>query len=181
MIDVGQEDEEEEAKTTAVCLSNLPRKSPKKTPLQKVAQALSPKKYAPSKLPPATRQLIKMIFDNDMFRETMIEMDIGKTFTSSYLSYCIPSTDVKKMPLGKLSKAQIVKGFEVLDEIKQVLEKGKKGNLTELSSRFYTVIPHDFGRQRPPVIGSQVGKCRHRQINCCFPLRMPSARNLTCC
>lgn len=61
-------------------------------------------------------------------------------------------SDVKKMPLGKLSKGQIAKGFEVLDEIEQVLDKKKKGNLTELSSRFYTVIPHDFGRVVPPVI-----------------------------
>ena len=33
---------------------------------------------------------------------------------------------------------------------------GKKSgkNLTELTSRFYTLIPHDFGRQRPPVINN---------------------------
>lgn len=56
------------------------------------------------------------------------------------------------MPLGKLSKGQIAKGFEVLDEIEMVLQKKKTGNLTELSSKFYTVIPHDFGRRIPPVI-----------------------------
>ena len=61
-------------------------------------------------------------------------------------------SDVKKMPLGKLSKGQIAKGFEVLDDIEKVLDKKKKGNLTELSSKFYTVIPHDFGRLIPPVI-----------------------------
>ena len=54
------------------------------------------------------------------------------------------------MPLGKLSKTQIAKGFEVLDEIEKAVE-GKKpaSKLSELSSRFYTLIPHDFGRQRP--------------------------------
>ncbi len=62
---------------------------------------------------------------------------------------------MKKLPLGKLSKTQIVKGFEVLDEIKSVLEKKEKGNLTELSNDFYTVIPHAFGRERPPVINNQ--------------------------
>lgn len=61
------------------------------------------------------------------------------------------------MPLGKLSKNQIVKGFEVLDDIKQCFD-GKSSaykKLEELSSKFYTVIPHDFGRQRPPIINSQ--------------------------
>lgn len=57
--------------------------------------------------------------------------------------------DVKKMPLGKLSKSQIAKGFEILEEIEEVL-KAAKPNMTkinDLSSRFYTAIPHDFGRK----------------------------------
>ena len=62
--------------------------------------------------------------------------------------------DVKKMPLGKLSKTQIARGFEVLEEIEEELKKAKPSNpkLQELSSKFYTVIPHDFGRTRPPTI-----------------------------
>ena len=62
--------------------------------------------------------------------------------------------DVKKMPLGKLSKTQIAKGFEVLEEIEEELKKTKPANakLQEISSKFYTVIPHDFGRNRPPTI-----------------------------
>ena len=31
-------------------------------------------------------------------------------------------TDVKKMPLGKLSKTQIAKGFEALEEIQAAVE-----------------------------------------------------------
>ena len=60
------------------------------------------------------------------------------------------------MPLGKLSKSQIAKGYEVLEEIEEAL-KGKKAGSTmdALSSRFYTVIPHDFGRQRPPTIRTE--------------------------
>lgn len=56
------------------------------------------------------------------------------------------------MPLGKLSKSQIVKGFEVLDKIQAAIEKKSNSELIELSNQFYTVIPHDFGRQRPPII-----------------------------
>ena len=59
------------------------------------------------------------------------------------------------MPLGKLSKTQIAKGFEALQEIEDAIKKKKDSQLLyELSSRFYTLIPHDFGRQRPPAISS---------------------------
>ena len=59
------------------------------------------------------------------------------------------------MPLGKLSKSQIAKGFEVLEHIELLLntkDDEHGGSLAYLSSRFYTLIPHDFGRQRPPII-----------------------------
>ena len=62
--------------------------------------------------------------------------------------------DVKKMPLGKISKGQIAKGFDALEEIEKVLNSKKTAKLPELTSDFYTVIPHDFGRQRPPVINN---------------------------
>jgi poly [ADP-ribose] polymerase len=60
--------------------------------------------------------------------------------------------DVKKMPLGKISKAELQRGMEVLEKIEKVLKSGKTTGLTELTNEFYTRIPHDFGRQRPPVI-----------------------------
>lgn len=57
------------------------------------------------------------------------------------------------MPLGKLSKIQIAKGFEVLEEIEAAINQKKgKGRLEELSSKFYTTIPHNFGRNRPPAM-----------------------------
>lgn len=64
-------------------------------------------------------------------------------------------TDIKKMPLGKLSKVQIAKGFEVLEEIEAAMsQNGGRARLEELSSKFFTTIPHNFGRNRPPVIDS---------------------------
>ena len=96
------------------------------------------KKTAPSKLDKATQQLIKLIFDHDMFNSTLKGYDI----------------DVKKMPLGKLSKVQIAKGFEVLEDIEKELHKPHPNTTTlnNLSSKFYTVIPHDFGRKVPRTI-----------------------------
>jgi poly [ADP-ribose] polymerase 2/3/4 len=45
----------------------------------------------------------------------------------------------------------------VLEEIEDVLKKASKNKskIDELSSKFYTVIPQDFGRQRPPPIADQ--------------------------
>ncbi|XP_065065957.1 protein mono-ADP-ribosyltransferase PARP3-like [Rhopilema esculentum] len=97
------------------------------------------KKFKPCKLDKATQDLLSLLFDSDMFKEAMTEMNL----------------DVKKMPLGKLSKMQIAKGFGVLEEIEKILDQGKKAGLEELTSRFFTVIPHSFGRQRPPVINTK--------------------------
>ena len=58
------------------------------------------------------------------------------------------------MPLGKISKGQIAKGFDALEEIEKELNAKKTAKLADLTSAFYTVIPHDFGRQRPPTINS---------------------------
>ncbi|KAE8611964.1 hypothetical protein XENTR_v10012650 [Xenopus tropicalis] len=94
-------------------------------------------KVRPCSLDKPTQDLISLIFSTDMFKEAMQTMNL----------------DIKKMPLGKLSKAQIAKGFEALDELQAALDrKANKGVLSDLSSRFYTIIPHNFGRRTPPVI-----------------------------
>lgn len=60
------------------------------------------------------------------------------------------------MPLGKLSKVQIAKGFEVLEEIEAAMnQKSRNARLEELSSKFFTTIPHNFGRNRPPTINDK--------------------------
>lgn len=61
------------------------------------------------------------------------------------------------MPLGKLSKPQIAKGFEALEEIGEAIKrKSNESKLAELTSKFFTIIPHNFGRNRPPVIRDEV-------------------------
>nr|XP_057911524.1 protein mono-ADP-ribosyltransferase PARP3 [Doryrhamphus excisus]XP_057911525.1 protein mono-ADP-ribosyltransferase PARP3 [Doryrhamphus excisus] len=96
------------------------------------------KNVLPCSLDEATSALIHLIFSNDMFKEAMECMNL----------------DIKKMPLGKLSKMQIAKGFEVLEEIEAALNQSRNRNarLQELSSKFFTTIPHNFGRNRPPTI-----------------------------
>lgn len=95
---------------------------------------------AESKLDLKVQQLIQLICNIELMKKAM--MEIGY--------------DANKMPLGKLSKDTISKGFNVLEDIAKELKKKKKdkSQLVELSSLFYTVIPHSFGMSLPPVIDS---------------------------
>lgn len=55
-----------------------------------------------------------------------------------------------KAPMGKLSRSQIEKGQQVLAEISAAIANNvAKPALLELSSRFFTLIPTNFGRQVP--------------------------------
>ena len=61
--------------------------------------------------------------------------------------------DTKKQPLGRLSTAQIKEGFTYLKKIEAAINNGT-GDLSDLTSKYYTVIPHVFGMRKPPVINS---------------------------
>ena len=70
--------------------------------------------------------------------------------------------DSNKLPLGKLSANTLQKGNSLLKEISEVLAESKLAQskygfssavaLETLTSRYYTVIPHVFGRNVPPII-----------------------------
>lgn len=103
-----------------------------------------------SKLSRPVQDLMQLIFNPDYFMNAM-----------SDLNY-----DSKKMPLGKLSKAMITRGFETLKELSELLDDpslaasqyGTSINQAheQLSNLYFTIIPHAFGRDRPPVIQTKV-------------------------
>ncbi|KAF8958954.1 poly polymerase catalytic domain-containing protein [Flammula alnicola] len=74
--------------------------------------------------------------------------------------------DAKKLPLGKLAKRTILNGFAALKTLAEVIQDPAGDRAREygdaltacetLSSAYYSIIPHDFGRQRPVVIGNAV-------------------------
>lgn len=63
--------------------------------------------------------------------------------------------NLKLMPLGKISERQIQLARAVLTEIWLLIEDNATfDQLCDASNRFYTLIPHDFGVERPLVIDS---------------------------
>ncbi|KAM1570682.1 hypothetical protein ACFX10_035653 [Malus domestica] len=86
---------------------------------------------AGSKLAPQLAELMKMLFNVETYRAAMMEFEIN----------------MAEMPLGKLSKANIQKGFEALTEIQNLLNNNghapstKESLIIDASNRFFTVIP----------------------------------------
>jgi len=84
------------------------------------------------------RELLKLIFDRTMMKESLKRMEV----------------DLNKMPLGKISKRQIKQGYSVLTQIEDALKDKdvSRIHLADLSTRFFTLIPHDFQEKAPPLI-----------------------------
>ncbi|CAJ0579142.1 unnamed protein product, partial [Mesorhabditis spiculigera] len=83
-----------------------------------------------SLLPRPIIDIMKMIFDVDNIKQALKEYDI----------------DIKKMPLGKLSKSQITKAFVVLQELTELFNAAnceQKAKIIDASNRFYSIIPHN--------------------------------------
>ncbi|KIH92788.1 poly [ADP-ribose] polymerase [Sporothrix brasiliensis 5110] len=103
-------------------------------------------KIADCTLARPVERLMELIFNRQFFAATM-----------SDLNY-----DANKLPLGKLSKTTITRGFQALKNLSALLDDQSLAateyhmtypNAVEsLSNLYYSVIPHDFGRHRPPVV-----------------------------
>lgn len=107
---------------------------------KEAAKLQKPKKgIAKSALHGSVENLMTLIFNHDVFRGAMASFDI----------------DVKKMPLGQLSKSQVSKGYDVLTELEDALKSNSRNQINTLSSKFYTLIPHSFGRKVPPPIDTE--------------------------
>ena len=78
--------------------------------------------------------LIRLIYDKETINDNLHEIGY----------------DSKKMPLGKLSHVTLTNGLNILKEIESELKKSNpdESNLSQLSSNFYTQIPHNFGFQK---------------------------------
>ncbi|XP_042478421.1 poly [ADP-ribose] polymerase 2 [Macadamia integrifolia] len=82
-----------------------------------------------SRLEPRIAKFISLICNTSMMKQQMLEIGYN----------------AEKLPLGKLSKTTILKGYDVLKRIADVVGQSNRKQLELLSGEFYTVIPHDFG------------------------------------
>ncbi|KAI4216721.1 MAG: hypothetical protein LQ349_009091, partial [Xanthoria aureola] len=99
-----------------------------------------------SKLPVQTQRLIELIFNQNHFNAVL-----------EGIGY-----NADKLPLGKLSKNTLKKGFEYLQELASLIKHPKlagdkhgmsqKEAIEDYSNNYYSTIPHEFGRSRPPLI-----------------------------
>ena len=87
------------------------------------------KKAGPkSKLDDNLQALISFIFDMKLIEQSVVQVGY----------------DPKRLPLGQLDKETVMEGYKYLREIEKVLNGKGKGDLADLSSKFYTYIPHNF-------------------------------------
>ncbi len=77
-------------------------------------------------LDPRVRAFLSLIFDVAMMQETLVKFNV----------------DVKKMPLGKLNTAQLLRGYEVLSNVADLLKQPSPNPalLDDASNRFYTLV-----------------------------------------
>ncbi|OLN89070.1 Poly [ADP-ribose] polymerase 2 [Colletotrichum chlorophyti] len=91
---------------------------------------------------------------------------MGLIFNLGYFASAMTSMnyDANKLPLGKLSKTTILRGFQALKDLSALLNDSSLATskyhssvaaaTEQLSNLYYTLIPHAFGRNRPPVIST---------------------------
>ena len=93
-----------------------------------------------SKLAKPIQELVSTIFDIESMKKALVEFEI----------------DLTKMPLGKLSKKQIETAYTILTEAQDMIknEDGTDTKFLDASNRFFTLIPHDFGMKKPPILNN---------------------------
>jgi poly [ADP-ribose] polymerase len=96
--------------------------------------------YLESKLNPKTRELIEVLFSKKIRDGALNSFNL----------------DLKKLPLGNPSQQQIQNGVTILKKIEDKLNGDSVSEgYPELSSQFYTSIPHSFGLRKPPTISTR--------------------------
>jgi poly [ADP-ribose] polymerase len=73
--------------------------------------------------------------------------------------------NAEKLPLGKLGKSTLKSGFEQLKELSSLIKhpslaQNKYGRdreevIEEWTNKYYSTIPHAFGRNRPPLVDNE--------------------------
>ncbi|GKU11822.1 unnamed protein product, partial [Fusarium langsethiae] len=93
-------------------------------------------------LQPPVADLMRLIFNKKHLQQAMTSLNY----------------DATGLPLGKLSKSTIAEGFKCLKELAAILDGDDttysltSSEIKAISNRYYSFIPHKFGRKTPPPI-----------------------------
>lgn len=102
-------------------------------------------KLAESKLSKEVQRLIELIFNLQLFSKTMAALDY----------------DANRMPLGKLSKKTLLKGYEVLKDLASLITDPSLANnmgvpvdqtIADRSNQYFSLVPHVVGRKALPIL-----------------------------
>ena len=102
-------------------------------------------------LDPRILKIVKLIGNKLMMQQTMRNLDV----------------DVQRLPLGKISKSQIQVAHDLLNKITDKLSGlavMTGTDIADLTSQFWTIVPFNSGRNRPPLLDSK------EQIQTCSAL-----------
>ncbi|EFO96920.1 hypothetical protein CRE_17273 [Caenorhabditis remanei] len=93
-----------------------------------------------NKLPKRVKKVVMSIFNFENMNSELMSFKI----------------DVKRMPLGRLSRNQIHSAFSVLGEFMGFIfnEPVDEMKILDCTNKFYTIIPHNFGMKVPEPIDS---------------------------
>ena len=129
------------------------------------AKAKGKKKKVPDcTLDAKVKKVMEMITDMKAMVHTLKELEVN--------------TD--QMPLGKLSKNQIKKAFNILKQIDTKLTKKSTAGLQQLSADFYTLVPHDFGMCKPTIINSASYLQKKMELLDCYGGHRNRAKTSSC-
>lgn len=94
--------------------------------------------------------------------------------------------DIIKMPLGQLSKNNLIEGYKALKLISELLEELKRKDnrntrvqyhlkFNELSNRFYSNVPHIFGLSGiEPINNDQILKEKTKMVDSLLKMEVAS-------
>lgn len=90
-----------------------------------------------SRLTPQVGELMKLLFNVQEMKTVMKEFKL----------------DLQKLPLGKLSAKQLQSAVIALTELENAVKADRsKNELIGLSNKFFTLIPHNFGLEKVPIL-----------------------------
>lgn len=102
----------------------------------------TPKRFYKTNLSKPVYDLMQLLFDITKVENTMVGCDLN----------------LREMPLGKISTRQMKMAMATLRQIETLIQRnGTSHELLAASNKFYTLIPHAVGINRPPIIDSIEG------------------------